>query len=90
MTLLEIKKRFEKEKPLKGIKVGMALHVTKETAVLIRTLIAGGAQVARAVVDDRNAPGRHGQRPNIIDPIDANSRRSASVISAPPTIAVSS
>lgn len=45
-ALLKIKKRFEKEKPLKGIKIGLALHVTKETAVLIRTLIAGGADVA--------------------------------------------
>jgi len=45
-SLLEVKKRFEKEKPLKGIRVGMALHVTKETAVLVKTLIAGGAEVA--------------------------------------------
>ena len=45
-ALLKIKKRFEKEKPLKGIRVGLALHVTKETAVLVRTLIAGGADVA--------------------------------------------
>ena len=45
-ALLSIKKRFEKEKPLKGIRVGLALHITKETAVLVRTLIAGGAEVA--------------------------------------------
>ncbi|MBN2067887.1 MAG: adenosylhomocysteinase [Candidatus Diapherotrites archaeon] len=45
-ALMEIKKRFEKEKPLKGIRVGMALHVTKETANLVRVLIAGGAEVA--------------------------------------------
>lgn len=45
-ALLKIKKRFEKEKPLKGIRIGLALHVTKETAVLVRTLIAGGADVA--------------------------------------------
>jgi len=45
-ALMKIKKRFEKEKPLKGIKVGLALHVTKETGILIRTLIAGGAEVA--------------------------------------------
>lgn len=45
-ALLEVKKRFEKEKPLKGIRIGMALHVTKETAVLVKTLIAGGAEVA--------------------------------------------
>src|SRR6056297_441378 len=45
-ALLEVRKRFEKEKPLKGIRVGLALHVTKETGVLVRTLIAGGADVA--------------------------------------------
>jgi adenosylhomocysteinase len=45
-ALLKIKERFEKEKPLKGIKVGMALHITKETAVLVKVLIAGGADVA--------------------------------------------
>lgn len=45
-ALLKIKERFSKEKPLQGIKVGLALHVTKETAVLVRTLIAGGAKVA--------------------------------------------
>ena len=45
-ALLKIKQRFEKEKPLKGIRVGLALHITKETAVLVKTLIAGGADVA--------------------------------------------
>lgn len=41
-----IKKRFEKEKPLKGVKIGACLHVTTETANLILTLKAGGAEVA--------------------------------------------
>ena len=41
-----IKKRFEKEKPLKGQTLAACLHVTKETAVLIKVLIAGGANVA--------------------------------------------
>lgn len=45
-ALMEIKKRFKAEKPLKGIKIGLALHVTKETGVLVRTLIAGGADVS--------------------------------------------
>jgi adenosylhomocysteinase len=45
-ALMKVKERFSKEKPLKGIRVGMALHVTKETAVLVKTLIAGGANVA--------------------------------------------
>ena len=41
-----IKERFEKEKPLQGQTLAACLHVTKETAVLIKTLIAGGAKVA--------------------------------------------
>ena len=45
-ALVAVRKRFEKEKPLKGYRVGMALHVTKETAVLVKTLRAGGADVA--------------------------------------------
>ncbi len=45
-ALLEVRKRFEKEQPLKGVKVGLALHVTKETGILVRTLRAGGADVA--------------------------------------------
>ncbi|MBI4053176.1 MAG: adenosylhomocysteinase [Candidatus Diapherotrites archaeon] len=47
-ALMEVKKRFEKEKPLKGMRVGLALHVTKETANLVRTLRAGGAEIAIA------------------------------------------
>ncbi|AEM38240.1 adenosylhomocysteinase [Pyrolobus fumarii 1A] len=43
-----IRERFEREKPLKGIKVGAVLHVTKETAALVRTLKAGGAEVRLA------------------------------------------
>ncbi len=45
-ALITVKRRFEKEKPFKGVRIGMALHVTKETAVLVRTLIAGGAAIA--------------------------------------------
>ncbi len=45
-ALLEVRKRFQTEKPLKGVKIGLALHVTKETGILVRTLIAGGADVA--------------------------------------------
>jgi len=45
-ALLTLKSRFEKEKPFEGVRIGMALHVTKETAVLVRTLIAGGADVS--------------------------------------------
>lgn len=41
-----IKERFGKEKPLKNVRVGACLHVTTETASLMRTLKEGGAEVA--------------------------------------------
>jgi len=45
-VLSQIKQRFEREQPLKGVVLGACLHVTKETAVLVQTLKAGGAKVA--------------------------------------------
>jgi len=45
-VLMSIRKEFEKEKPLQGIRIAACLHVTKETAVLIETLKKGGAMVA--------------------------------------------
>ena len=45
-VLAQIRERFEKEKPLAGIRIGACLHVTTETANLVRTLVAGGASVA--------------------------------------------
>ncbi len=45
-VLMEIRRDFEKRKPLTRVTVGGCLHVTKETAVLVRTLKAGGAKVA--------------------------------------------
>src|SRR6478609_5032043 len=41
-----IRERFEQERPLEGIRVGACLHVTAETANLMRTLKAGGAEIA--------------------------------------------
>ena len=45
-VLTQIKTRFNKEKPLKGLTLAACLHVTKETAVLVETLAAGGATIA--------------------------------------------
>src|SRR3989338_5241729 len=45
-ALLRIRERFEREMPFKGIMIGLALHVTKETGILVRTLKSGGADVA--------------------------------------------
>lgn len=47
MPVLQIiRQRFEKEKPLAGYTIGACLHVTTETANLMRTLKAGGAKLA--------------------------------------------
>ena len=47
-VLMDIRKDFEKEKPLEGVKIACCLHVTKETAVLVKTLMMGGAKVSLA------------------------------------------
>jgi len=44
-VLNRIRDRFEKKKPLKGIRIAACLHVTTETASLMQTLKAGGAGV---------------------------------------------
>ena len=43
-----IRERFERERPLEGLRIGACLHVTTETANLMRTLKAGGADVVLA------------------------------------------
>ena len=45
-VLMKIREKFKAEKPLEGLKISACLHVTKETAVLVKTLAAGGAKVA--------------------------------------------
>lgn len=44
-VLASIRERWERERPLEGLRLGGCLHVTTETANLMRTLKAGGAQV---------------------------------------------
>jgi adenosylhomocysteinase len=45
-VLAQIKERFEKEQPFKGVRFAACMHVTTETANLMRTLKAGGAELA--------------------------------------------
>ncbi|MFH0797842.1 MAG: adenosylhomocysteinase [Candidatus Woesearchaeota archaeon] len=45
-ALMKIREYFNEYRPLKGARIGMALHVTKESANLIKTLLTGGAEVA--------------------------------------------
>jgi adenosylhomocysteinase len=44
-VLARIRERFEKEKPLKGVRLSACLHVTSETGNLARALKAGGAEL---------------------------------------------
>jgi adenosylhomocysteinase len=44
-VLARVRERFEKEKPLSGLRMACCLHVTAETANLVRTLQAGGAEI---------------------------------------------
>lgn len=44
-VLRQIRERFEKERPLAGVRISACLHVTTETANLMQTLQAGGAEV---------------------------------------------
>jgi adenosylhomocysteinase len=44
-VLLGIRERFAKERPLKGMRLSVCLHITAKTAALVRTLAAGGAEV---------------------------------------------
>ena len=45
-VLVALRQRYEKSKPLRGVRVAGCLHVTKETGVLARTLKAAGAQIS--------------------------------------------
>ena len=45
-VLARIREEMERDRPLDGMKIGMALHVEAKTAVLVKTLISAGAEVA--------------------------------------------
>jgi adenosylhomocysteinase len=45
-VLMALRKKYIKSKPLKGFKIAGCLHVTKETAVLVRTFVDVGAEVS--------------------------------------------
>jgi adenosylhomocysteinase len=45
-VLMELRKKFSKTKPFKGYRIAGCLHVTKETAVLVKTFVDAGAEVS--------------------------------------------
>jgi adenosylhomocysteinase len=95
-VLRSIRERFARERPLEGVRVAACLHVTAETANLVRALIAGGAsaalcasnplstqdEVAAALVADHGAEvrARRGEDP------DAYARHVATLVTSAPQI----
>ena len=57
-VLRSIRERFERERPLEGLVVGACLHITTETANLLKTLKAGGATVLGLRLEPALDPGR--------------------------------
>ena len=57
-VLRQIRERFDKERPLNGITIAACLHVTTETANLMETLAAGGAEVLLAASNPCSTSGR--------------------------------
>ncbi len=57
-VLARIRERFAEERPLEGVRIGACMHVTTETANLMRALTASGAQVALCLQSAVH-PGRH-------------------------------
>jgi adenosylhomocysteinase len=45
-VMMALREKYSRTKPLKGYRIAGCLHVTKETAVLVKTLVAAGAQVS--------------------------------------------
>lgn len=45
-VLMALKEKYSKTKPFKGYKIAGCLHVTKETAVLVKTFVEAGAEVS--------------------------------------------
>jgi len=45
-VLAQIRERFEKSQPFAGVRISACMHVTTETANLMRVLKAGGAEIA--------------------------------------------
>ena len=46
-VLRQVRERFARERPLDGLRIGVSLHITTETAVLLRTLQAAGGSIER-------------------------------------------
>ena len=61
-VLMALREKCQTEQPLKGMRIAGCLHVTKETAVLVRTLRAAGAEVQLVGLQPALDPGRRRRR----------------------------
>ena len=61
-VLRSIRERFASERPLAGVRVAACLHITAETANLVRTLVAGGAEAALTAANPLVDAGRRRRR----------------------------
>ena len=68
-VLARIAERFRHERPFKGVRAGLSLHVTAETAVLVETLEAGGASVALCSANPLTV------QPDVVEAIGAHAER---------------
>lgn len=78
-VLAAIRKRFFKERPLEGIRIGMALHVEAKTANLVTTLVDGGAQVFITGCNPLSTQDDVALALNAMDGIECYAKRGASV-----------
>src|SRR4051812_50079079 len=62
-VLRSIRERFESERPLDGVRVAACLHVTAETANLVRALMAGGARAPPGAPPPPPPPGGNAAPP---------------------------
>jgi adenosylhomocysteinase len=95
-VLGSIRARFAAERPLRGVRIGACLHVTSETANLVRTLLAGGAEVALCAANPLSTQDdvaaalaeRHGAQVHAVhgEDADAWASRVAAVVATAPAI----
>src|SRR5258705_4636479 len=85
-VLRQVRERFTKEQPLKGVRLGACLHVTTETAGLMITLKAGGAPMGLCAFHPPSTPDDTTARPVEkfgIPPVGPKGRGNKSVYSHP-------
>ena len=78
-VLAQIRQRFAAERPLDGIRVAACLHVTAETANLVRTLGAGGATVALCSANPLSAQDDVAAALVVQDSVEVRARRGEDV-----------